>query len=183
MNEQELIQQLRQGEEPAFRYLVNSYRNRVYSSVLNILQDPGEAEDAAQETFIRVFESIGSFKGDSLLSTWIYRIAIRKALERIRKRKSRNRLHSIMPWWMPEEKKSAQAHYLNPGITAENKEKAKALFSAIAALPDNQRIAFNLIRVQGMAYNEACDIMQVSVKAMESLVSRAKPFPPVEKCK
>ncbi|MEO6613763.1 MAG: sigma-70 family RNA polymerase sigma factor [Chitinophagaceae bacterium] len=85
MNEQELIQQLRQGDEPAFRWLVENYRNRVFHTVLNILQDTKEAEDAAQDTFIQVFESVSRFKEESSLSTWIYRIAVRKALDKLRR--------------------------------------------------------------------------------------------------
>jgi RNA polymerase sigma-70 factor (ECF subfamily) len=75
LNEQELIHQLKQGNEPAFRWLVDNYRNRVFASVLNILQDTNEAEDAAQETFIQAYESIGTFKEDASLTTWIFRNA------------------------------------------------------------------------------------------------------------
>jgi RNA polymerase sigma-70 factor (ECF subfamily) len=174
LNEQELIQQLRQGNEPAFRWLVDNYRNRVFHTVLNILQDTKEAEDAAQETFIQVFESIGSFKQESSLSTWIYRIATRKALDKIRKRTTRKKLHKLLPWWMPEEKKSSGASFQHPGIAAENKEKAAILFKAIESLPEKQKLAFVLIKVQGMNYAEACGLMQQNIKAVESLISRAK---------
>lgn len=174
MTEQELIQELKAGAEPAFRWLVENYRNRVYYTILNILQEPDEAEDAAQETFIQVYDSIQGFRGEASLSTWIYRIAVNKALEKSRKAKNRQRLQQWLPWWMPEEKKSEKASYLNPGIRAENKEKAQALFTAIQALPERQRLAFTLIQVQGMSYEEACSIMELGVKAMESLVSRAK---------
>ncbi len=174
LNEQELIEQLRQGDEPAFRWLVENYRNRVFHTVLNILQDTKEAEDGAQETFIQVFESIRSFKEESSLSTWIYRIAVRKALDKIRRRKTRRRLHQLLPWWMPDEKKSTDALFQHPGIVAENKEKAAVLFKAIESLPEKQKLAFTLIKVQGMNYEEACEIMQQNIKAVESLISRAK---------
>jgi len=174
LNEKELILKLKLGEEAAFKLLVQNYQDRVYYSVLNILQNASEAEDTAQETFIRVFESINSFKEESSLATWIYRIAVRKALEKIRKQKNRQRLHSIVPWWMPSEQKSIDAVYLNPGISNEHKEKAKIIYNAIGALPNNQRIAFTLIRVQGMKHEEVSDIMQLSIKAIESLLSRAK---------
>ncbi|MFY8166870.1 MAG: RNA polymerase sigma factor, partial [Sediminibacterium sp.] len=88
MNEQELIARLKLGEEPAFKVLVQNYQDRVYYSVLNILHNAEEAEDTAQETFIQVYESIGGFKEASSLATWIYRIAVRKALEKIRKQKT-----------------------------------------------------------------------------------------------
>ena len=174
MNEKELISRLKLGEEPAFKVLVENYQDRVYYSVLNILQNAHEAEDTAQETFIQVYESIHGFKEESSLATWIYRIAVRKALEKIRKQKNRQRLHSIVPWWMPSEEKSMDAAYLNPGISKENKEKATIIFKAISELPSNQRIAFTLIRVQGMKHEEASEIMELSIKAIESLLSRAK---------
>lgn len=174
MSDQELIQQLRQGNEPAFRWLVDNYRNRVFHTVLNILQDTKEAEDAAQETFIQVFESIGSFKEESSLSTWIYRIAVHKSLDKIRRRKTREKLHKLLPWWMPEEKKSAEGSFHHPGIVAENKEKAAVLFRAIESLPEKQRLAFTLIKVQGMNYEEACELMQQNIKAVESLITRAR---------
>lgn len=174
MNELALIEQLKQGDEAAFKWLVENYRNRIHYSVLNILQDTYEAEDATQDTFIQVYHSIHDFKGEAALSTWIYRIAIRKALEKCRKKKTRQRLHSIIPWWMPEEKKSADTAYMNPGISAENKEKASILFKAIDTLPERQKIAFTLLKVQGMKYEEVCDIMQLGVKAVESLISRAR---------
>ena len=146
----------------------------MYNTVLNILQQEEEAEDAAQETFIQVFESIGKFKEESQLSTWIYRIAVRKALDKLRKRKLVKRLQVILPWWMPEEKKKGDNRFIHPGILAENKEKAGILFDAIRTLPASQRVAFTLIKVQGMGYDEAAAIMEQSVKAVESLVSRAK---------
>ncbi|MEI6586212.1 MAG: RNA polymerase sigma factor [Sediminibacterium sp.] len=174
MNEKELISRLKLAEEAAFKVLVENYQDKVYYSVLNILQNANEAEDTAQETFIQVFESIGGFKEESSLATWIYRIAVRKALEKLRKQKNRQRINSIIPWWMPSEEKSIDAAYLNPGISNENKEKTTLLFKAISELPNNQRIAFTLIRVQGIKHNEACAIMQLSTKAVESLLSRAK---------
>ena len=174
MTDKELIRELGLKNESAFRWLVNNYHNRVYNTVLNILQNSEDAEDAAQETFIQVFESVAKFKEESSLATWIYRIATRKALDKIRKRKLRKSLQVILPWWMPEEKKKDETVFLHPGILAENKEKAAVLFKAMACLPDKQQLAFTLIKVQGMNYEEVCAIMQQSTKAVESLVSRAK---------
>lgn len=165
---------MKQGNEPAFRWLVENYRNRVFHTVLNMLQDSKEAEDAAQETFIQVFESVKNFKEEASLSTWIYRIATRKALDKIRRRKTRQKLQKLLPWWMPEEKASSEGTFDHPGIVAENKEKAAVLFKAIESLPEKQKLAFTLIKVQGMNYEEACDVMQQNVKAVESLISRAK---------
>ena len=75
---------------------------------------------------------------------------------------------------MPEEKKSADETFHHPGIVAENKEKAAVLFKAIESLPEKQKLAFTLIKVQGMNYEETCEVMQQNIKAVESLISRAK---------
>ena len=174
MEETELVIRLRQKDEAAFKWLVDSYRNKVFATVLNILQDSEDAEDSAQEVFIQVYESIHSFKQQSALSTWIYRIAVRKALDKLRKRKTRTQLAKLLPWWMPDERKSRDNTFYHPGIQAENKQRAAALFKAIDSLPERQRIAFTLIKVQNMNYEEAGAIMEQGVKALESLISRAK---------
>lgn len=174
MNEKELILKLKQGDALAFKKLVENYQDKIYYTVLNILHNAYEAEDTSQATFIQIFESIKDFKEESTLSTWVYRIAVRKALDKIRKQKTRHRILSITPWWMPSEEKSMDAVYLNPGIREENKERAAIIFKAINELPALQRIAFTLIRVQGMRYEEVSDIMNLSIKALESLLSRAK---------
>lgn len=174
MTDKAFIHGLKSGDEHAFRMLVEQYRNRLYYALLNILQDADEAEDALQECFIQVYQSIAAFREESGLYTWVYRIAVSKALERLRKQKTRKKLQKILPWWMPSEKNSVDAVELNPGISAERRELANALFRAIRSLPDNQRLAFTLIRMQGMSYEEVCSIMGVGLKAAESLVSRAK---------
>ncbi len=174
MNEKELIQQLKQGQEPAFRLLVETYRNRVYHTILNIVQDETEADDTAQEVFIQIYESINAFKETSSLSTWIYRICVRKAIDKLRRKKTRRRLQQWLPWWMPDEKKSSAAAFYHPGIEFDKKEKASILFKAISSLPEKQRIAFTLIKVQEMSYAEAGIALNQSIKSIESLVSRAK---------
>lgn len=174
MEEQELIAQLKAKKETAFKYLVDSYRTRVYNTVLNILQDTDDADDTAQEVFIQVYHAIANFKGESALTTWIYKIAVRKALDKLRQRKNRLRLQKIIPWWMPDEEKSKESMFCHPGIALENKEKAMKLFEAINTLPENQKVAFNLIKVQGLRYDEASEIMEQSIKSIESLISRAK---------
>lgn len=75
---------------------------------------------------------------------------------------------------MPNERKIEGNQFHHPGIISENKEKAAVLFKAIESLPEKQRIAFTLIKVQGMNYEEACEIMQQNIKAVESLITRAK---------
>jgi RNA polymerase sigma factor (sigma-70 family) len=168
------VQELILGDELAFKALVKEHQSRVYHHAMQILRNREEAEDVCQETFIQVYESIKSFKGQSSLSTWIIRIAINKALEKLRKEKRRNQLREILPWWMPEESKSIDSIQMHPGIKLEDKETAAMLYKAIDSLNPNQRVAFTLIKLDEISYTEASEMMDLSIKAIESLVSRAK---------
>lgn len=173
MNERELIEQLAQKSETAFKWLVESYSKVVFNTILNIVQNETEAEDAAQEVFIKIFESITDFRRDSSLSTWIYRLSINKAIDKTRRRKTREKLQLVIPWWMPSEAHRSETAFYHPGILIE-KETASLLFKAIDTLPEKQKIAFTLIKVQGMRYDEVSEIMNMNIKAIESLISRAK---------
>jgi len=89
--ETELIQQLKRGEESAFKSIVDQWKDMVYNTVLGIVQNETEAEDITQDVFIKVFENISSFKGDSKFSTWLYRIATTTALDHLRSKKRKKR--------------------------------------------------------------------------------------------
>jgi RNA polymerase sigma factor (sigma-70 family) len=173
-DDEDLIHKLRSGNEQAFRWLVETFKNRIYHTVLNIIQNEDEAEDVTQEVFISVHQSINSFRADSTLSTWMYRIAIRKSLDGLRKRKTRQALTKWLPSWIQGDDKYPGVDFYHPGIAIENKEQAAILFNAISRLPERQRIAFTLIKVEKISYRDAEEVMEQSVKAIESLVSRAK---------
>lgn len=173
-DDENLIHKLQSGNEQAFRWLVETFKNRIYHTILNIVQNEDEAEDVTQEVFISVHQSINSFRADSTLSTWMYRIAIRKSLDLIRKRKTRQALTKWLPSWIQGDYKYPGVDFYHPGIAIENKEQAAILFKAISRLPERQRIAFTLIKVEKISYRDAEEVMEQSVKAIESLVSRAK---------
>ena len=91
MNEWNLIERLKQGDAAAFREIVESSQDLVYNTAIGIVQSAEDAEDVAQEVFVQVYESIHSFKGESKLSTWLYRITISKAMDHIRRRNRKKR--------------------------------------------------------------------------------------------
>lgn len=146
----------------------------VYNTVLGIVQDMQEAEDVAQEVFIQVYRSIVGFRGDSKLSTWLYRIAITKALDWQRKKKVRKGIGTIASWIGLGEQTHEPSHFYHPGVQLENKEKAAIVFKAIQSLPENQRVCFLLLKTEGLRYEEVAEILQVSIKAVESLMHRAR---------
>ena len=87
LDERILIEQLKNGEESAFRTIVEKWQDMVYNTALGIVQNAEDAEDIAQEAFVQVYQSIHTFKGESKLSTWLYRITIAKALDHERRKK------------------------------------------------------------------------------------------------
>ncbi len=175
LNEQLLIKALQQQESVGYTELVEKYQHLVFNTVLSITQNNIEAEDTAQEVFIQVFESINQFKGDCKLSTWMYRIAITKALDWQRK-KSRKKRFAVIEnlFGSKNELKYDRPNFNHPGITLENREKAALLFKAINSLPDNQKIAFTLNKVEGLSYIDVAEVMQVTVASIEALLHRAK---------
>jgi RNA polymerase sigma factor (sigma-70 family) len=171
----ELIVQLQQGSESAFRKLVDEYEGMVYNTAIGIVQNEEDADDVTQEVFIQVYQSIHSFKGESKLSTWLYRIAVTKALDH-EKRKKRKKRFAFLESLFGHAKEEIihPADFQHPGIVLENKEKAGELFNALKQLPDNQRIAFTLHKLEGISYQEIADIMEITLSAVESLMGRAK---------
>ena len=176
MSEEQLITLLKEGNPEAFRGLIEQLKNKVFNTALGIVQNTEDAEDIAQEVFVEIFQSIQQFKGDAKLTTWVYRITFTKSLEFLRKKKSKKRFAFVQSLFagdsvLPIEDKP---HFYHPGVQLENKERAAILFKAIEQLPDNQKTAFVLHKLEGLSYVEICDVMLVSLSSVESLMFRAK---------
>lgn len=175
MDEQFLIERLKQGDEAAFKEIVETWQNMVYNTALGILQNEEDAEDVAQEAFVQVYESIKSFKAQSKLSTWLYRITVSKSLDHLRRKKRKKRFAYIQSLFGASgETVIEKPDFNHPGIVLDNKERAAVLFKAIDQLPENQKIAFTLHKVEGLSYQEISDVMKTSVSSVESLMHRAK---------
>jgi len=169
LNEWHLIERLQQGEEAAFKIIVETWQDMVYNTALGIVQQPEDAEDIAQETFAQVYQSVRFFKGESKLSTWLYRITISKAMDHLRRAKRKKRFAFIRS--LVGDEQEADLHppdFHHPGVVLDNKESAAVLFKAIAKLPDNQRIAFTLHKVEGLSHQEIGSIMDATVSSVES---------------
>jgi RNA polymerase sigma-70 factor (ECF subfamily) len=175
LTEQELIDGLKRKEESAFQYLVTHYQDRVYNTSLSIVQSSEDAEDVAQEVFIQVFKSIENFKQESKLSTWIYRITTTRSLDLLRSRKSKKRFGLLQRLWQQDDEPAVEIpEFVHPGVQLEKKEDAKMLFKAIEQLPENQKIAFTLHKLEGLSYQQISEVMKNSVPAVESLMHRAR---------
>ena len=175
-DETDFIERLSAGDERAFKSLFNLYKSKVYNTAAGFLTNENDAEDITQEVFIQVFKSIKHFKEKSQLSTWIYRITVTKCLDMLRKKKAKRRFAFITDIFEKEDKESKESfvNYEHPGVETDKKELSAILFKEIDYLPENQRIAFILNKVEQLSYREISGIMDTSVPAVESLISRAK---------
>ena len=175
MNEWELVELLKQKDESAFKKIVDTWKDMVYNTALGIVQSDEDAEDIAQEVFVKVYESIHSFKGESKFSTWMYRITVTRSLDHLRKKKRKKRFAFVESLFNKnDELINDPPDFIHPGIVLEKKEDAKMLFKAIARLPQNQNIAFVLNKIEGLSYQQISEIMDMSESAVDSLLHRGK---------
>lgn len=172
MEESELIYQVKDQNPKAFSYLVDLYSTMVYSVAIKMVNNKEDAEDITQEVFTTIWTSIDSFKGESLLKTWIFRLAINKSHEFLRKknRKKRKGFHFDL-----EEVKHIQTNQeLQPDKLIELDELQDLFNQSLNKLPVNQKTAFLLSRFEEMSYQEIADEMKISHSAVESLIFRAR---------
>lgn len=174
MDEKQLVDNLIQGDENSFRYMVNQHRQTVVNVCYRIMLNTEDAEDIAQEVFVEVFFSIGKFRGSSKLSTWIHRIAVSKCLDEIKKRSRKKRiamfgkttgLDEVVHWLSGND--FADAHIIHS-------EEMEKLNIALNKLPEKQRVALALSKIEGLSNTEIAEILEKSVSSIDSLVFRAK---------
>lgn len=172
--DQELIQLAQQGDMDAFNELVQRHQRAVYSACLRLLRDTHLAEDATQDTFIRAWNSVASFRG-GIVRPWLIRIATNRTYDMLRA-KSRRPSQSLdaQPYESEPEWTSQAALTEHPESFATRGELGAFLEQALSELPDDQRQAIILSDVQGYGYDEIASIMGVAVGTVKSRISRGR---------
>ena len=173
MNQRELISKLKQGNGSAFEQAIAQWQDLVYNTALGLVQETTEAEDIAQEVFIQLYQSATGFREEASLSTWLYRVTINKSLDSIRRNRTRKRL-GLIGKLVGLEAYEEPGTFHHPGVQLEQKENAARLFEAIRLLPDQQRVAFTLQKLEGLSMQEIAEVMQKSPDSVESLLKRAR---------
>ena len=158
-----------------FPALIDRYQNMVFNTSYIFLRNREDAEDIAQEVFIEIYRSLNSFRGESSLSTWIYRITVNRCMDyvRMKSRKKRN-LFAFKSYGNEDIEKFRILSDQNPEDIIEGKEKQKIIQSAINKLPERQKVAFTLAKVEGLKQDKVAEIMDTTVGSVESLLIRAK---------
>lgn len=175
-DDQEKIACLKRGDPKGARFLVDTYAPRLYNAVYRIVRREHDAEEVVQETLIKAYYAIATFRGESSLFTWLYRIAFNLAVTRLKREKR----HATLPLeeppahGEPPEPLAIPDSSHDPAQILTRKELGKLLDAAIATLPDSQRQVFLMKEVDGLSYEEIAALLKVSVELARTHLHRAR---------
>lgn len=146
----QLIQNILNGDESSFSVLVEKYQNHIYSICISILKNPNEAEEAAQDTFIKIYKNLSKYNGESKFTTWTYKIAYRTSLDYIRKRKHTTSLDDV------EFGMEASGDLSDSNI--QKNELSKLIQKAITHLATDEAAIIKLFYLDEMNINEVVEV-------------------------
>jgi len=171
-----LVRRVQRGDKSAFDLLVRKYQHKVVKLVMRYMRDPADAEDVAQEAFIKAYRALPQFRGDSAFYTWLYRIAINTAKNAIVSR-GRSPIDYDLDLQNPEESYEAQSRLADtatPEALVLTEEIRSIVNAAIGALPEDLRTAIVLRELEGMSYEEIAASMDCPVGTVRSRIFRAR---------
>ena len=157
-DEAALLERAQAGDEAAFGRLVRLHERRVFATAVQMLGDRGEAEDAAQEAFLRAWRALDRFDGRSKLSTWLYRITVNVCLNTLRKRK-RTAAADVDDPRMPEPTADPDQSQTDPARSFEARQLQERLAVALDELSPSLRSAVVLVLLQGLPHKEAAEVL------------------------
>lgn len=163
ISEENLVKQLKNKEtqEKSFEVLVNTYKERLYWHIRRIVLNHDDADDVLQNTFIKVFRSIETFKGDSKLFSWMYRIATNESFTFLKQKQKKSGINN-------EELQNHMLAKLEADVFFEGDEIQMKLQKAIARLPEKQKLVFNMKYFQELKYEEISQILETSVGGLKA---------------
>lgn len=174
-SDQALVERVQQGDKRAFDLLVRKYQNKIVHLVTRYLRDPSEAQDVAQEAFIKAYRALPSFRGDSAFYTWLYRIAINTAKNYLVAQSRRPPMDDIDA--QDAEQFSGDTglkEYDTPEHLLLRDEIEQTIAAAIEALPDELRTAITLRELEGLSYEEIAEAMDCPIGTVRSRIFRAR---------
>ena len=169
INDQSYIDRIRDGDTNAFGKLVDRYKDLVFTLCLRMTGNREEAEEVAQDTFLKAYRSLGKFKGESKFSTWIYRIAYNASLDRLKKNKHRHRISSI------DEKEHYDIGFIESGYDAmDKKARTEAIRSCLEKLPGDAGFILTLYYYEELSLKEIEEITGDSLNNIKVKLFRAR---------
>lgn len=174
VDERLLIERCRAGDVAAFEPLVEKYRQRVWRLAFQVLRDREEAWDCAQDTFVRAFQSLASFRGQSAFYTWLFRIAMNGATDRLRARSAQARAFGNQPVPAEEWERTAPDPGARPDQAALGAERRLRIRQALDTLPPNARTIIMLSDVEGLSYREIASVLNCPIGTVMSRLHNAR---------
>jgi RNA polymerase sigma-70 factor, ECF subfamily len=172
-----LVRRAQAGDSAAFEQLVDYYKHRIYNYVLRMVGDPDTAEDIAQETFIRAYSSLASFRGASSIQTWLYRIASNLAIDTMRRRKYRYNSFSLdepLSTLDSEVSRDIEDDTPGPQRQLQTRQLQQKVTDAIVQLSPKLRTVIILYELQGMSYDEIAEIVGAPLGTIKSRLFNAR---------
>jgi RNA polymerase sigma-70 factor (ECF subfamily) len=173
-DDQALVERSRNGELDAFEALVEKYRQRVWRLAFNVLRDREEAWDVAQEAFVRAWQALGNFRGQSAFYTWLFRITMNVASDRLRQRGARGRAFGTERVGEEEMERTMADSDLTPEQRAARTEQRERIQRALAALPEHHRTIIMLSDLEGLSYREIADVLEIPMGTVMSRLHNAR---------
>ncbi len=171
-----LKEEIRQDTEEQFQSIYTQYKRKVLNTAMNMVQNLQDAEEIMQDVFVDMYFNLHKFRGESAMSTWIYRITINKSLDFIKKKKRKKRFGWLTSLFDSESGRELHilSDFVHPGVEMENQEEIMNIFQHIETLPEKQKTALILSVMEQLSYEEISKVMDTSVSSVESLLFRAR---------
>ena len=173
-DDRELVAQSQAGDLAAFEVLVEKYRQRVWRLTFNVLRDREDAWDAAQEAFVRAWQALGNFRGQSAFYTWLFRIAMNAASDRLRQRAARGRAFGTERVGDEEMERTLTDTDESAEDRALRAEQRARIQKALAALPEHHRTIIMLSDLEGLSYREIAEVLEIPMGTVMSRLHNAR---------
>jgi RNA polymerase sigma-70 factor (ECF subfamily) len=174
VNDDDFLKRISEGDNLAFKELFVLYKDKVLQICYRFILNQEDAEEVMQDVFLEVHRSISSFRGDASFSTWLYRIATTKSLDELKRQNRKKRIHLIKKSLGLDSLFNTASENPTPDSILETKESIKRIKQALDSLPEQQRIAITLSKIDGASNVLVAEIMDITIFAADSLIYRAK---------
>ena len=174
VNDDDFLKRISEGDNLAFKELFVLYKDKVLQICYRFILNQEDAEEVMQDVFLEVHRSISSFRGDASFSTWLYRIATTKSLDELKRQNRKKRIHLIKKSLGLDTLFNTASENPTPDSILETKESIKKIKQALDSLPEQQRIAITLSKIDGASNAMVAEIMGITTFAADSLIYRAK---------
>jgi RNA polymerase sigma-70 factor (ECF subfamily) len=175
VHDEELILRLQRGDEWAFQLLVRRFRKKIFSIAFGITLDAEESQDIMQEVFLQVYRTIGDFRGDASLATWLHRITVNRSLNWKRRWARRFKwLHVSTDSFDDEQAVAPESDLPSPEIRVVNAQTRQQIDNALKMLPDQARTVFVLRELEGLSYEEIADAIGIKLGTVRSRLFHAR---------